>query len=43
MCDFKHRIKNTLNLLKAQIFLFFSKPLSMYNQIINENTDNSVT
>ena len=35
--------KNTQNLLKLQIFLFFSEALSMYNKIINENTDNSAT
>ena len=33
--------KNTQNLLKSQIFLFFSEALSMCNQITNENTDNS--
>ena len=31
--------KNTQNLLKLQTFLFFSEALSMYNKIINENTD----
>ena len=35
--------KNTQNLFKLQIFLFFSEALSMYNKIINENTDNSAT
>ena len=34
---------NTQNLFKLQIFLFFSEPLSMYNKITNENTDNSAT
>ena len=29
--------------LKAQIFLFFSEDLSMWNQITNKNTDNSAT
>ena len=29
--------------LKAQVFLYFSEALSMYNQITNENTDNSAT
>ena len=44
MCDFKYMTKkNTQNLLKAQIFHFFSEALSMYNQITNENIDNSVT
>ena len=33
----------THNLLKAQIFIFFSEVLSMCNQITNENTDNSAT
>ena len=33
-------LKNAHNLLKAQIFLFFSEALSMCNQIRNENTDN---
>ena len=33
-------LKNAHNLLKAQIFLFFSEALSMCNQITNENTDN---
>ena len=28
---------------KLQIFLFFSKALSMYNKITNENADNSAT
>ena len=36
-------LKNTHNLLKPQIFLFFSEALSMCNQITNENTDNSAT
>ena len=41
MCDFKDMdLKNTHNLLKAQIFLFFSEALSMCNQIRNKNTDN---
>ena len=31
------------NYLKPQIFLFFSEVLSMWNQITNENTDNSAT
>ena len=35
--------KKTQNLSKLQIFLFFSEALSMYNKIINENTDNSAT
>ena len=35
--------KNTQNLSKLQIFLFFSEALSMYNKIISENTDNSAT
>ena len=35
--------KNTQNLFKLQIFLFFSEALSMYNKITNENTDNSAT
>ena len=35
--------KKTQNLLKLQIFLFFSEALSMYNKITNENTDNSAT
>ena len=34
---------NTQNLLRLQIFLFFSEALSMYNKITNENTDNSAT
>ena len=34
--------KNTHNFLKLQIFLF-SEALSMYNNITNENTDNSAT
>ena len=29
--------------LKAQIFLFFSEALSMWNQIANKNTDTSAT
>ena len=29
--------------LKPQIFLFFSEALSMWNQITNENTDDSAT
>ena len=33
--------KNTQNLLKLQIFLFFSEALSMCNKITKENTDNS--
>ena len=41
MCDFKDiDLKNAHNLLKAQIFLFFSEALPMCNQIRNENTDN---
>ena len=32
---------HTQNLLKLQIFHFFSEALSMCNQITNENTDNS--
>ena len=36
-------LKNTYNLLKAKIFLFFSEALSMCNQITNENTDNPAT
>ena len=35
--------KKTKNLLKLQIFLFFSEALSMYNKITNESTDNSGT
>ena len=35
--------KKMQSLLKPQIFLFFSKALSMSNQITNENTDNSAT
>ena len=35
--------KNTQNLFKLQIFLFFSVALSMYNKIANESTDNSAT
>ena len=35
--------KNTQNLLKLQIFLFFSEALSICNKITNENTDNSAT
>ena len=35
--------KNRQNLLKVQIFLFFSEALSMYDKITNENTDNSAT
>ena len=35
--------KNTQNLLKLQIFLFFSEALSMCNKITNEITDNSAT
>ena len=35
--------KKTQNLLKLQIFLFFSEALSMYNKFTNENTDNSAT
>ena len=35
--------KKTQNLLKLQIFLFFSEALSMYNKITSENTDNSAT
>ena len=35
--------KNTQNLLKLQIFIFFSEALSMYNKITNENIDNSAT
>ena len=31
------------NILKFQIFLFFSEALSMYKKITNENTDNSAT
>ena len=38
-----HILKNTDNLLKAQIFIFFSEALSMCNQITNENRDNSAT
>ena len=32
--------KHTQNLLKSQIFLFFSEALSTCKQIANENTDN---
>ena len=35
--------KHAHNLLKLQIFLFFSEALSMCNQITNENTDDSAT
>ena len=35
--------KNTQNLLKLKIFLFFSEALSMYNKITNENLENSAT
>ena len=35
--------KKTQNLLKWQIFLFFSEALLMCNQITNKNTDNSAT
>ena len=35
--------KNTQNLFKLQIFLFFSEALSMYNKITKESTDNSAT
>ena len=35
--------KNTPNLLKLQLFLFFLESLSKYNKITNENTDNSAT
>ena len=35
--------KSTQNLLKLQIFIFFSEALSMYNKITNENIDNSAT
>ena len=35
--------KNTQNLLKSQIFLFFSEALSMCNQLTNEKTDSSAT
>ena len=35
--------KKTQNLLKLQIFLFFSVALSMCNKITNKNTDNSAT
>ena len=41
MCEFKYMDQKTHNILKAQIFLFFSEALSMFNQITNENTDNS--
>ena len=43
MCDLKYMDKKTHNLLKPQIFIFFSEALSMYNQITNENTDNTAT
>ena len=36
-------LKNTQNLLKAQIYFFFSEALSICNQITNKNTDNSAT
>ena len=35
--------KKTHNLLKSQVFLFFSEASSMYNQITNKNADNSAT
>ena len=35
--------QKTQNLLKLQIFLFFSEALSLFNKITNENTDNSAT
>ena len=35
--------KNTHNLLKPQILLFFSEALSMCNQITNQNIGNSAT
>ena len=35
--------KNTQNLFKLQIFVFFSEVLSMHKKITNENTDNSAT
>ena len=43
MCDFKYMDKKTHNLLKPQIFLFFSDALAMWNQITKGNTDNSST
>ena len=46
MCDFKYMNKKkqkTKNLLKSQIFLFFSEALSVCNQITNETADNSAT
>ena len=33
----------TQNFSKLQIFIFFSEPLPMCNQITNENTHNSAT
>ena len=36
-------IRRTQNLLKSQIFLFFSEALSMCNQITSKNISNSVT
>ena len=43
MCMYIYMNKKTHNLLKPQIFLFFSEASSMCNQITNKNTDNSVT
>ena len=31
------------NLLKLQIFSYFSEALTMYNKVKNEDTDNSAT
>ena len=36
-------MKKTQNLLKLQIFIFFSEALSMGNKITNKNADNSTT
>ena len=36
-------IKKKHNLLKPQIFFFFSEALSMCNQTTKENTDNPAT
>ena len=43
-CDLKYMDKKAhMIYLKAQIFLFFSEALSMWNQITNKNTDNAAT
>ena len=44
MCDLKYMAKKIrIIYLKPQIFVFCSEALSMWNQITNENTDNSAT